>query len=136
MLFVVKMLDKVKGDHYYRPVGGTVEFGESSIDTVRREVMEELNTQVEVIGSPLIVENFFTCDGEAGHEIDYFYPCKFKEGRFYNRQTFQLLEADGSAWEASWILITDCLNGSLRLVPEALLKGYEQGNQHILKETP
>ena len=127
MLFVVRMTDMIKGDQYYRPVGGSVEFGELAIDTVRREVMEELNTIVEVTGSPLVVENLFTCDGEAGHEIDYFYPCKFKDKDFFQRKVFQLHEADGSTWEASWIPITDCLNGSLRLVPDALLEWYRQG---------
>jgi len=125
-LFVVKMADKVKRDHYYRPVGGNVEFGELAIDTVRREVMEELNTEVEVTGLPMIVENRFTCDGVEGHEIDYFYPCKFKDEYFFEQRTHQLIEADGSNWEAMWIPITDRLNGSLRLVPDALLDWYRQ----------
>lgn len=90
MLFVVKMTDKVKMDDYYRPVGGSVEFGELTLDTVRREVQEELNTQIEVTNEPLILENIFTCDGEPGHEIDYFYPCNFVDKKFYERKTYHL----------------------------------------------
>ncbi|MRR31017.1 NUDIX domain-containing protein, partial [bacterium] len=121
MLFVVKMTDKVKKDDYYRPVGGSVEFGEFAINAVQREVSEELNTEIEITGAPLILENLFTCDGEAGHEIDYFYPCKFVDERFYERKNFELIEADGSHWQAIWVKRSDCLDGTLRLVPDSLL---------------
>ena len=124
MLFVVGMTDKVKLDTYYRAVGGSVEFGESSRETVIREVREELNTAVEVTGDPLIIENQFTCDGEAGHEVDFIYPCRFVDAALYERKTYRLVEADGGVWEARWIPIAECLNGSLRLVPEALLEWY------------
>lgn len=124
-LFVVKMADKVKGDFYYRPVGGTVEFGELALATVQREVLEELNTEIEVNGEPLILENIFTCDGETGHEIDYFFPCRFSDQSFYKRNTFDLTEADGSHWQAMWVKIVDCLDGTIRLVPEALLEWYK-----------
>ncbi|PKN98691.1 MAG: hypothetical protein CVU42_10765 [Chloroflexi bacterium HGW-Chloroflexi-4] len=125
MLFVVKMTDKVKLDDYYRPVGGSVEFGELAIDTVKREVREELNTNIEVIGAPLILENLFTCDGEPGHEIDYFYPCRFAEKSFYARKTFSLTEANGSHWTAMWVNRDDCLDNTIRLVPDTLLEWYK-----------
>lgn len=125
MLFVVKMTDKVKKDDYYRSIGGSVEFGELGIDAVKREVHEELNTEIEITGAPLILENIFTCDGEPGHEIDYFYPCKFADKSFYERKTFSLTEADGSYWNAMWVKLEDCLSGTIRLVPETLLEWYK-----------
>jgi ADP-ribose pyrophosphatase YjhB (NUDIX family) len=45
-LFVVKMIDQVKNDEYYRPVGGTMEFGELALETIKREVREELNAEI------------------------------------------------------------------------------------------
>lgn len=125
MLFVVKMTDKVKKDEYYRPVGGSVEFGELAKDAVQREMHEELNTEIEITGTPLILENLFTCDGEAGHEIDYFFPCRFVDEDFYKRKNFNLIEADGSHWPAMWVKLEDCLDGTLRLVPESLLEWYK-----------
>jgi 8-oxo-dGTP pyrophosphatase MutT (NUDIX family) len=126
MLFVVKMTDKIKKDDFYRSIGGSVEFGELAIDTVCREVHEELDTTVEITGDPLILENIFTCDGDPGHEIDYFYPCRFVDESFYERKIFILSEADGSHWDAMWVKLEDCLKGTIRLVPETLLAWYKK----------
>ncbi len=128
-LFVVRMHDKVKGDDYYRPIGGSVEFGESSEEAVLREAWEELHTRLEIIGAPVVVENRFDCDGEQGHEIDFLVPCRFTDQEFNLRQEHDLIEASGERFKAYWIPIKDCLNGSLRLVPEALLNWYQRNSK-------
>lgn len=125
-LFVVKMTDKVKMDYYYRPIGGSVEFGELAFDAVQREAQEELSAEIQITGNPLVLENLFTCDGEPGHEIVYLFPCRFVDQIFYDRKTFKLTEIDGSHWDALWVKLEDCLDGSLRLVPEALLDWYKK----------
>lgn len=124
MLFVVKMHDSVKGDDYYRPVGGSVEFGERSHETVVREVQEELNTEIKLIAPPFIVENHFICDGEQGHEIDFLFPARFTDLTFYERNVFRLVEANGDEADALWIPIAECISRALRLVPEELNQWY------------
>jgi ADP-ribose pyrophosphatase YjhB (NUDIX family) len=128
MLFVVRMHDSVKGDDYYRPVGGSVEFGERAHETVVREVREELDTEIELIESPFVVENHFVCDGKVGHEIDFLFPARFTDPAFYERKIFRLVEANGDEADALWIRIADCVSGNLRLVPEELPNYY--ANQH------
>ncbi len=123
-LFVVKMHDSVKGDEYYRPVGGSVEFGEHAHEAVVREVQEELNTEIALLAAPFVVENLFTCDGEQGHEIDFLFPARFTDITFCEHKTFELVEANGDKADALWISIRDCINGSLRLVPEELNHWY------------
>jgi ADP-ribose pyrophosphatase YjhB (NUDIX family) len=133
MLFVVRMHDSVKGDDYYRPVGGSVEFGERSHETVVREVREELNTEIELIASPFVVENHLVCDGEAGHEIDFLFPARFADLTFYEHKTYRLVEANGDISDALWIPIADCVSGKLRLVPEELPNYYanrHKGHKH------
>lgn len=124
MLFVVKMHDEVKGDDYYRPVGGSVEFGERAHQTVLREVEEELQTQIATVAPPFVIENLFTCDGERGHEIDFLFPARFTDIHYYERKSYPLLEANGETFEALWIPIGDCITGKLRLVPEELVTWY------------
>ena len=128
-LFVVRMHDRVKGDDYYRPIGGSVEFGESAEEAVQREALEELHTRVEIIGAPVVVENRFDCDGEPGHEIDFLVPCRFVDQEFDLRQEHDLVEANGECFKAFWIPIEDCLNGRLRLVPDALLNWYQRNSK-------
>jgi len=43
-IFVFEAYDGEKKDYFYRPVGGTNEFQEYTIDTLKREINEELNT--------------------------------------------------------------------------------------------
>ena len=128
-LFVVRMHDSVKGDDYYRPVGGCLEFGETTQQALHRELMEELNTQVNVTGEPMVLENIFTCDGIPGHEIMFLYPARFADTTYAKHQVYPLVEANGALFEASWINIDDFVNGSLRLVPETLLEWYRTRQQ-------
>lgn len=123
-LFVVKMHDSVKEDDYYRPVGGSVEFGERAHEAVIREVQEELNTEIALIAPPFVVENLFTCDGKAGHEVDFLFPARFTDIGFYQHKIYDLVEANGDKAEAMWIPIMDCITKKLRLVPEELNQWY------------
>lgn len=125
MLFVVKLFDTVKEDAFYRPIGGSVEFGETTLEAVKREVKEEIQTQIEVTGTPMVLENIFVCDGKHGHEINYLYRTNFIDKTFYERKIYRLVEMNGDVADALWISIKDCLNGTLRLVPEQLLDWYQ-----------
>ena len=46
-----------------------MEFGESADQTVRREFREEFSLNVEPGKRLAVIENFFTLDGEPGHEV-------------------------------------------------------------------
>jgi len=128
-LFVVRMHDSVKGDDYYRPVGGCLEFGETTQQALHRELMEELNTRVIIAGEPMVLENIFTCDGIPGHEIVFLYPACFSDTTYAKHQVYPLIEANGAVYEASWINLDDFVNGALRLVPEGLLAWYRARHQ-------
>jgi ADP-ribose pyrophosphatase YjhB (NUDIX family) len=58
--------------HWSLP-GGRVEWSESTIDTLRREMQEELCVEVTVERLGWIIENFFTFQGEEYHEIEFYY---------------------------------------------------------------
>lgn len=123
-LLVVEFFDIVKRDHYYRAPGGTVEFGELTLETLHRELHEELGGVVQVCGDPLILENLFTCNGEPGHEIVYLYPCQFTDQTLYTKNDLELTEANGEILPVRWINLQDCLDDRFRLVPEGLIKWY------------
>lgn len=67
----------INEDHYAL-IGGRVAIGESSKETVKREIMEEIGKEVDIVRYVATVENFFKCDGIKYHEILFIYQLEFK----------------------------------------------------------
>jgi ADP-ribose pyrophosphatase YjhB (NUDIX family) len=63
------LLHKADGDNFWALPGGRAEFGEPSEQTLKREMKEEIGTEVEVVRLLWFVENFFTYAGYRYHEI-------------------------------------------------------------------
>ncbi|WP_174616092.1 NUDIX hydrolase [Virgibacillus ihumii] len=121
-ILVAEGYDSVKDDYFYRPIGGGIEYGESSADAVVREVMEEIEADIYALNYLGTVENVFTFNGEVGHEIVMVYDASFADKSFYNLETFEGKEDDGSIFKLMWCPINDFQNGKLRLVPKNLLE--------------
>lgn len=66
----------VKSEHYAL-VGGRVEIGENSADTIKREIKEELGKDIEITGYISTIENFFEMKGSKYHEIMFVYRVEF-----------------------------------------------------------
>lgn len=61
------------GDDFWAFPGGRGEMGESAADTLRREMMEELQTPVHVGNLLWFVENFFEYNGRRYHELGFYF---------------------------------------------------------------
>lgn len=59
-------------------VGGRVEAGESSEQTIKREIMEEMGKEIEILEYVTTIENFFDADDMPYHEIMFVYRVDFK----------------------------------------------------------
>lgn len=71
------LLHKRKSADYYALLGGHVRIGESSQDTVKREMQEELGKEIEITGYISTIENFFELKGIKYHEIMFVYKAEF-----------------------------------------------------------
>ncbi|MGB3496338.1 MAG: NUDIX hydrolase [Elainellaceae cyanobacterium] len=112
--------DEVKQSHFYRALGGGIDFGERSVDALRREFQEELGAELQNITLLDCIENIFMLNGKPGHEVVFLYQCDLVDATFYDREDIQFQEGD--TWHmARWVECDRLTSGELRLVPPACL---------------
>lgn len=63
--------------NHYALVGGRIEIGENSADTIKREIKEELGKEIEITGYISTIENFFEIEGAKYHEIMFVHKVEF-----------------------------------------------------------
>ena len=68
----------VNSDHYAL-LGGRVKIGKNSKTTVKREIKEELNKDIDVTGYIGTIENFFEMKGSKFHEILFIHKAEFTD---------------------------------------------------------
>jgi 8-oxo-dGTP pyrophosphatase MutT (NUDIX family) len=105
-ILVFEGIDPATDETFYRPLGGGIEFGEYSTDTVRRELREEIGAEVRDLVYLGTLENIFTYDGEPGHEIVQVYDGALTEPGLYEQAVIVGREADV---EDKYILYPDGL---------------------------
>ena len=120
-ILVAEGYDPVKGEYFYRPIGGGIEYGEKSAEALIREIREEIDTEIFNLNYLGTVENIFTFNGEVGHEIVQVYDADFVDSIFYTEALFEGKEDDGNIFKIMRLPISRFQNGELRLVPEGLL---------------
>ncbi|MCH4246311.1 MAG: NUDIX domain-containing protein [Acinetobacter populi] len=94
--------DPAKDEHYLRPIGGSIEFGETSQQAIEREVLEEIGTEIHVLGLLEVYENLFTFNGKQGHEIVFMYHAQLKDQSIYDQPQVLGCETDGTQFIAKW----------------------------------
>ncbi|MGG7516617.1 NUDIX hydrolase [Allorhizobium undicola] len=80
----------MKDDFWAQP-GGRAEIGETSQETILREMREELGCDMQVDRLLLTMENFFSYEGYQAHELGFYYllhslaPLPFHESEIVHR---------------------------------------------------
>jgi len=104
-----------------RPLGGTVEFGESSRTALKREFFEELGVEVEILSGPMVFENLYVFEGENGHEIMFFFEIGFAADAYQDQEALTYTESDGTSGIARWYALEELDRpGALSLYPKGL----------------
>ncbi|MCK1988479.1 MULTISPECIES: NUDIX hydrolase [Lysinibacillus] len=121
-ILVCEGFDEVKGTFYYRPIGGKIEFGETSSKAIRREILEEIEASITNLKHVGTIENIFTYNGDDGHEIVFVHEADFIEMSFYEKDSFWGQEDNGIRFKLLWKPISDFLNNKCNLVPDGLFE--------------
>ena len=113
-------VDEITKIKYYRPIGGGIEFGETSQEALVREIKEELNAEIQPKKLLGTIENIFTYQGQPGHEIVHVYDAEFIDHKFYSMKKITIIDEDNS--HAVWLDINDLLNDKITVYPLGLPK--------------
>jgi 8-oxo-dGTP pyrophosphatase MutT (NUDIX family) len=92
----------MKHHSYCRPLGGGIEFGETSAEAIVREIREELRAEITNLRLIGTLENIFTYLGSPGHEIIQIYDGEFVDHGLYELPYLLGAESDGTAFKAFW----------------------------------
>jgi len=106
---------------YYRPLGGTIEFGERGEQTIEREFREEVGTgltQVHYLGT---LENIYSHGRLRGHEIVLVYDGCLSDGSIYEKDTLQGDEL-GKPFKVVWKQLDEFGPGKSPVYPDGLLE--------------
>ena len=122
-ILVAEGFDPVKEQTFYRPLGGGIEFGEYSEQTIHRELMEELGVEVCDLKYLGTLENIFMFNGTPGHEIVQVYDGVLKESGLYDQAVIVGQEAEiNVSFQAVWMRLDEFGEEKAILYPSGLLE--------------
>jgi len=109
--------------HFLRAIGGGIEFGETAVEALHREFMEELGVELDSAEPLGVFENIFTYKGEPGHEIAHVFA--LTSSALDAVPLDAVLEILDQGSPVRWIPVVDITSGARVLfpagAPEALL---------------
>ena len=114
-LLLCKGYDSVKKETFFRIIGGTVDFREKAEEALRREIREELDSELENLEFVTVVENIFTYEGAKAHEICFLYKGDLSNKDAYKKRIIPI--PDAKDFPAEWVPISDILEGKSILYP-------------------
>ncbi|WP_411349918.1 NUDIX domain-containing protein [Paenibacillus sp. WLX2291] len=124
----------------YRPIGGTIEYGERSIDTVVREVQEEIGAVIEQPSLRYVIENHYQTNRleiaeingvqveelpehpQYGHDLAFIYEGKLPDQQWYEQEVIEGIEGEAT-YRAVWKTLEEIEHHPhALLVPNGLLE--------------
>jgi ADP-ribose pyrophosphatase YjhB (NUDIX family) len=115
-----KHYDATHQDYFVRPLGGTVEFGEQSKDTLHREIQEEINAAITEVQLLQVIEDMFEHHGKPFHDVVFLYQARFVDEAIYQQSQITCEESDGIVYEAYWLSLEEIKEKQYRIVPQGL----------------
>lgn len=109
-----------------RPLGGSIEFGETRERALLREFKEELGCEISICGPWHSLENIYEHEGGMGHELVFIANVKIVDESVYAQEVISFVEANLLPCRARW-LPPLTLSDGMELYPNGLRQLIETG---------
>jgi ADP-ribose pyrophosphatase YjhB (NUDIX family) len=123
-LLVSEGFDDVKGERFYRLLGGGIEFGEAGAEAVAREVGEEIGARIASVEYLATLENIFIYLGAPGHEIARVYAVALADPGAYAGDEVPRRD-ETKAERTLWMPLGAFFSGAERLYPDGVVDVLE-----------
>ena len=100
------LVNRSLSDRYWALPGGRAEIGESSQETILREIQEELRVPVQIERLVWTAENFFRYGDYQAHELAFYYLLKLQEDFPFHKSDIVHRIVDGTDVEFRWLPAT------------------------------
>ncbi|QQS39106.1 NUDIX domain-containing protein [Candidatus Woesebacteria bacterium] len=121
-LLLNKGFDSIKNETFYRLIGGHVEFGEKAIDTLKREIFEELGVEIFNLEFVTPIEEIFIYQGERGHEVIFVFEGELRDEKVLGSETIP--NPDSPNFPAVWIPVSLVKDKSIICYPTFEIEKY------------
>jgi len=125
-LLVFEAYDSSKGETFYRPLGGGIEFGEYGRDAIVREMREEIGAELLDVNYLGMLENIFTYERRRGHELVLVYEAALATTAIYAREELVAHEDNGASFKVVWKPLRFFQSRAAPLYPDGLLDLLER----------
>jgi ADP-ribose pyrophosphatase YjhB (NUDIX family) len=120
-ILVERGYDRIRDEHFFRGIGGGVEFGERAEAALRREWREELGLTLRRPALLAVLENIFTHEGRRGHEIVFVHSAEIVERWPYDQREFERIDPEGLTHAALWATAAELRTSERPCYPPGLL---------------
>lgn len=131
------LLHQAEGDDFWVLPGGRAEFGEPAEQTLKREMREELDIEVEIVRLLWVVENFFTYAEKHYHEVALYFLMRLPASCKYLLESGPFESEDaGTPLTFRWFPRTPEVLAALPLHPAFLrteLGDLPESAQHVIE---
>ena len=112
-----------RGQIFYRPLGGSIEFGERGHEALARELREEIGAEIKNARYLGLNENLFRSpSGQRAHEIVLVYEAELADETLYEKDEMLVTEDSGATFMAYWKPLSFFQRGEAPLYPNGLLE--------------
>lgn len=121
-ILVRKGFDSQKEEFFFKAPGGTIEFGEYSWATIRRQIKKEIGQEIKNLTFVGPIESIFQYEGQNCHEIVFVFEGEIANKEMYKQKKIEIGPPKNMGFMVEWKLLSDFYRKKAVLYPDGLLE--------------